>query len=185
MVSEAIDQCLNSSKIPEDLKQKAQDISFVVQSIVEEEDKEEIVSTVNAVSIFGKIMQEEMKEEQQKDPILKLVYKQVTAGEKLKTSAIAKVKSNAVRKYLLQFNWLTLKKGVLHHLYINNDVEYHQMVLPIKYQTQVLCLLHNGQGQQGLEMYSCLMLGKILVEYHIPRYNQLCKKLSMLPNRKR
>ena len=56
-----------------------------------------------------------------------------------------------MRKYLLQFNLLTLKKGVLHHLYINNDVEYHQMILPIKYQTHVLCLLHDGQGHQGLE----------------------------------
>ena len=72
-------------------------------------------------------------------------------GEKLKTSAIAKVKSKAVRKYLLQFDWLTLKKGVLHCLYINNDVEYHQLILPVKYLVQVLSLLHDGQGHQGLE----------------------------------
>ena len=120
MVCEALDQCLNGSKIPEVLKQEAQDISCVVQSIVEEEyeqyeeELKEIVSKVNAVSIFGKVSPEEMKEEQQKDPILRLVYKQVTAGEKPKTSAIAKIKSKAVRKYLLQFEWLTLKKGVLH-----------------------------------------------------------------------
>ena len=68
---------------------------------------------MDAVSVFGKVTPEEM-EEQQKDLILELVYKQVTAGEKLKTSAIAKVKSKAVRKYLLQFDQLTLKKGVLH-----------------------------------------------------------------------
>ena len=76
----------------------------MVESIVEEEDKEEIVSTLNALSIFGNITLEKMKEEQQKNPILKLVYKQVTAGKKLKTSAIAKVKSKAVRKYLLQLD---------------------------------------------------------------------------------
>ena len=74
-VCEATDQCLNSSKIPEDLKQEAQDISCVEQSIVEEEDKEEIVSTLHSISLFGKITPEEMKEEQQKGPILKLVYK--------------------------------------------------------------------------------------------------------------
>ena len=140
---------------------------------MEEEDKEEIVSMLNAVSFFGKVTLEEMKEQQQKDPVLKLVYKQVTAGKKLKTSAIAKVKSKAVRKYLLQVNWLTLKKGVLHHLYINNDVVYHQMILPIKYQAQM---------SSGVKMYSCLMLRKILLEYHVPRCNQLCKKLSTLPN---
>ena len=157
VVCEALDQCLNGSKIPEVLKQEAQDISCVVQSIVEEEDIQneeelkEIVSKVNAVSVFGKVSPEEMKEEQQKDLILGLVYKYVTAGEKPKTSAIAKMKSKAVRKYLLQFERLTLKKGVLHQLYINNDVEYHQLILPIKYQAQVLKLLHDGQGHQGLE----------------------------------
>ena len=96
----------HGSKIPEDLKQEVQEISCAVQSIVEEEEKQEIVSIVNAVSIFGKVTPEEMKEEQQKDLILELVYKQVTAGKKPKTSAIAKEKSKAVRKYLLQFNRL-------------------------------------------------------------------------------
>ena len=116
VVCEALDQCLNGSQIPEVLKQEAQDISCAVQSIVEEEDKQyeeelkEIVSEVNAVSIFGKVSPYEMKEEQQEDPILGLVYKEVTAGEKLKTSAITKIKSKAVRKYLLQFEWLTLKR---------------------------------------------------------------------------
>ena len=55
-----------------------------------------------------------MAEEQQKVSTLKLVYQLVTAGEKPKTSAIAKINSKAVRKYLLQFDRLTLKKGVLH-----------------------------------------------------------------------
>ena len=63
LVCEALDQCLNGSKIPEDLKQEAQDISCAVQSLMEEEDKEEIVSTVSALSVFGKITPKEMKEE--------------------------------------------------------------------------------------------------------------------------
>ena len=113
LVCEALDQCLNGVKIPKDLKQEAQDVSCGVQSLVEEETKEEIVSIVDAVSFFGKVTPEEMKEEQQKDPILKLVYKQVTAGKKLNTSATTKVKSKAVRKYLLQFDWLTLMVKVI------------------------------------------------------------------------
>ena len=84
-VCEALDQCYNGSKIPEDLKQGLQDISCAVQPIVEEEDKQEIdkIVSVDAVSIFGKVTPEEMKEEQQNNLILKLVYKQVTAGKKL------------------------------------------------------------------------------------------------------
>ena len=78
LVCEAVDQCLNSSKIPKDLKQEAQDIGCSVKSVVEEENK--------AVSLFKKVTPEEMMEGQQKDPILELVFQQVTAGEKLKTS---------------------------------------------------------------------------------------------------
>ena len=111
----------------------------------------EIVSNINAVSTFEHVTPKQMSEEQQKDPTLELVYELVTAGEKPKTSAIAKIKSKAVQKYLLQFDRLTLKKGFLQQLYIHNDVEFHQMVLPIKYQAQVLHLLHDGQGHQGIE----------------------------------
>ena len=112
-VCEAVDLCLNSTKIPKDLKQGVQDISC---AIMEEEDMNEdkIVSSLNAVSSFEYVTPKQMSEEQQNDPTLKLVYQLVTAGEKPKTSAIAKIKSKAVRKYLLQFDRLTLKKGVLH-----------------------------------------------------------------------
>ena len=110
---EAVDLCLNSIKIPKDLKQEAQNISC---TIMEEEDESEnkIVSSLNAVSIFEHVTPEQMAEEQQKDPTLKLVYQLVTAGKKPKTLAIAKIKSKAVGKYLLQFDRLTMKKGVLH-----------------------------------------------------------------------
>ena len=53
-VCEAIDQCLNSSKIPEGFKWKALDISCAVQSVVDEEDYNEIVSTLHAVSFLKK-----------------------------------------------------------------------------------------------------------------------------------
>ena len=65
--------------------------------------------------------------------------------------AISKIKSKAASKYLLQFDRLTFKQGVLHRLYINNNVEYHQMILPLKYQVQVLQMLHDGQGHQGID----------------------------------
>ena len=98
--------------------------------------EDKIVSSLNDVSTFEHVTPKQMAEEQQKDSTLELVYQLVTAGEKQKTPAIAKIKSKAVRKYLLQFNRLTLKKGVLHQLYIHNDVEFHQMVLLIKFQAQ-------------------------------------------------
>ena len=114
-VCEAVYLCLNSTKIPKDLKQEVQNISC---AIMEEEgiNENKIVSSLNAVSTFEHATPEQMAEEQQKDPTLKLVYQLVTAGEKPKTLAIAKIKSKAVRKYLLHFNRLTMKNGVLYWL---------------------------------------------------------------------
>ena len=91
-VCEAVDLCLNSIKIPEDLKQEAQNISC---GITEEKDENEnkIVSSLNAVSTFEHVTPEQMAKEKEKHPILKLVYQLVTAGKKPKTLAIAKIKS--------------------------------------------------------------------------------------------
>ena len=181
MVCEAVDLCLNSIKIPKDLEQGVQNVSC---AILEEEDINEnmIVSNLNAVSTFEHVKPKQMAEEQQKDSTLELVYQLVTAGEKPKTLAIAKIKSKAVRKYLLQFDRLTLKKGVLHQLYIHNDVQFPQMVLLIKFQAQVLQLLHDGQGHQGIERTIALCQELILLEYHVPGCNQICKRVSMMSN---
>ena len=79
------------------VNQGVQDVSC---AIMEEEDMNEdkIVSSMHAVSTFEHVTPKQMSEQQQKDPTLELVYQLVTAGEKPKTSAIAKIKSKAVRK---------------------------------------------------------------------------------------
>ena len=83
LVCEAVDLCLNSTKIPEDLKQGVQDVSCAIR---EEEDMNDnkIVSSLNAVFTFEHVTPKQMSEEQQKDPTLELVYQLVTAGEKPK-----------------------------------------------------------------------------------------------------
>ena len=150
-VCEVVDEILNNSKVSDDLKKEAQAISCMIQPIMEEEDAEEIKGMLNSVSVLNQVTPEDMAEEQKKAPILSLVCQYDTAREKLKTLAISKIKSKAVQKYLLQFNRLTFKQGVLHQIYINNDVEYHQMILPITYQVKVLQMLHDGQGHQGVD----------------------------------
>ena len=108
-VCEVVDDYLNTTKVPDDLEKKAQSISCAIQPIVEEEDVEEIQGMLNSVSVLNQVTLEDMVEEQKRDSILGLVCQYVTAGEKLKTSAISKIKSKAVRKYLLQFGRLTFK----------------------------------------------------------------------------
>ena len=64
---------------------------------------------------------------------------------------IYKVRSRNARKLFYQFDRLILKKGVLHRLYIQEDIEYHQLVLPQKLQGKVLEALHDNMGHQALE----------------------------------
>ena len=99
-VCEAVDLCLNSIKIPKDLKQEVQNISCAIMG-EEDINENKIISSLNSVSTFKHVTLKQMAEKQQKDPTLKLVYQLVTADEKPKALAIAKIKSKAVRKYML------------------------------------------------------------------------------------
>ena len=103
-ICEVVDEYLNTTKVPDGFKKEALSISCTVQSIVEEEDAEEIQGMLNSVSVLNQVTPEDMPEEQKGDLILGLVCPYVTAREKLKSSAITKIKSKAVRKYLLQFD---------------------------------------------------------------------------------
>ena len=76
---------------------------------------------------------------------------------KPKDSAISKIRCKAVQKYLLQFNWLVMKQGLLHQIYITHDVESHQLVSPRKYHQAVFCMLHDDYGHQGLDQTLALV----------------------------
>ena len=60
---------------------------------------------------------------------------------------------------MLQFDHLVLKQGVLHQTYVINDVETHQLVLPLKYHEALLHMLHDDNGHQGLDQ--TLALGRV------------------------
>ena len=98
---EVVATCLDATKVPDDLKKDAPSINCAIQLIIEEEDAEEIKGMLNSVSVLNQVAPEDMTEEQKKDPILGLVCPYATAGEKLKSSAITKVKSKSMQKYLL------------------------------------------------------------------------------------
>ena len=67
-VCEVVDEYLNTTKVLVDLKKEALSISCMVQSIVEEEDVEEIQGMLNSVSVFNQVTPEDMAEEQKRNP---------------------------------------------------------------------------------------------------------------------
>ena len=83
----------------------------------------------STVSVFDQVSLAAMAKVQAKDSVLGLVIQYVHKGRKPKGLAISKIRCKAVQKYLLQFDWLVMKQGVLHWIYITNDVESHQLVL--------------------------------------------------------
>ena len=110
-----------------------------------------LTAQTSAVSVFNQVPLATMAKAQLKDSVLGLVIPFIHKGVKPKGSVIAKIRCKAARKYLLQFDRLVLKQGVLHHIYISNDVETHQLVLSLEYYEIVLCMLHDNYGHQGLD----------------------------------
>ena len=50
-----------------------------------------------------------------------------------------------------------MKQGVLHRIYITNDAESHQLVLPKEYHYTMHCMLHDDYGHQGLDQTFALV----------------------------
>ena len=144
-ICEIIQPVLGDTKIPLTIKKKAQ---TACNSLEGKSNNPELcvipklTAQTSAVSVFNQVPPATMAKAQLKDSVLGLVIPFMHQGVKPKVSVIAKIRCKAVRKYLLQFDRLVLKKGVLHQIYISNDVETHQLVLPLVYHETVLCMLH-------------------------------------------
>ena len=102
------------------------------------------------VDVFHQVPSTTMAEHQAKDNQLAPVLEWVRKGKQPTKAAIYQVHSKNTRQLMYQFHRLTLKDVVLHHLYIHNDVEYHQLVLPQRYHKKILQSLHNDLGHQGI-----------------------------------
>ena len=93
--------------------------------------KIEVVASM--VDVFHQVPSTTMAEHQAKDNQLAPVLESVCEGKQPTKAAIYQVRSKNTRQLMYQFHRLILKDGVLHHLYIHNNVEYHQLVLPQRY----------------------------------------------------
>ena len=103
------------------------------------------------VDVFHQVPSSTMAEHQAKDNQLAPVLEWVHEGKQPTKATIYQVHSKNTRQLMYQFHRLILKDGVLHCLYIHNDVEYHQLVLPQRYHKKILQSLHNDLGHQGID----------------------------------
>ena len=77
------------------------------------------------VDVFHQVLSTTMAEHQTKDNQLAPVLEWVREGKQPTKAAIYQVRSKNTWILMYQFHRLILKDGVLHCLYIHNDVEYH------------------------------------------------------------
>ena len=96
-----IDPHLGGTWLPIDIKLEVQSVSSVLE---EHQEESPIAVCTHETSVFDKVPPATMAEEQMKDPILGVVYQYVVMSIKPKQSAITKIPSKSVRKYLLQFD---------------------------------------------------------------------------------
>ena len=127
----------------------------------------------NFTEVITSILPEKMAELQHLDNQISPALNFVKEDRIPTKNNIYKVRSRNARKLFYQFDRLILKKGVLHRLYIQEDIEYHQLVLPQKLQGKVLEALHDNMGHQALERTLDLLRGEGLLAFDDLRYNTM------------
>ena len=90
---------------------------------------------------------EYQRQDNQISPIIEYVEKKSKPPKKF----TYQIRSKLARNLALQWDRLILKQGVLHQLYIFNEIKYHQFVLPQRYHRKVLKALHDNMGHQGID----------------------------------
>ena len=149
-----IELVLGDTKMPFNIKKEAQATGNLLEgknNMPKFHAVSDLTVHTSAVSVLNQVQLATMGKTQSKDSVLGLVILFVYKGVKPMGSVIAKIRCKAAWKYLLQFDPLVLKQGVLHEIYIINDVDTHQFVLPLKYHDAVLHILHDDYSHQGLD----------------------------------
>ena len=103
------------------------------------------------VNLFNSITPKEMAEFQHQHYQIVPILTYVEQDQKPSKKVMYQIRSKLARKIALQWDRLILKQGVLHWLYIFNEMEYHQLILPQRYHHKVLTALHDHMGHQGID----------------------------------
>ena len=129
-ICEELQGIISGVKVEHSLRERIQ----VVQSAEDDmygSSKIEVVTGM--MDIFHQVPSTTMAKHQAKDNQLAPVLEWVHKGKQPTKATIYQVCSKNTQQLMYQFHRLILKDGVLHRLYIHNDVEYHQLVLPQRY----------------------------------------------------
>ena len=158
IVCETLDLGIGGTKLDHALKARLQAVDSVH---VELGESEPIEVTTNYVSIFNTVLPETMAQHQSTDNQIAPVLKWVESGNPPTKSDLYQIRSKLTCKMLHQFDQLVIKEGVLHRLYIDQDMEFHQLVLPQRYHSRILKAVHDDMGHQALDQILSLLRERV------------------------
>ena len=107
--------------------------------------------TTGMVGLFNSITPKEMVEHKCQDNQISPIIEYVEKDQRPPKKFMYQIRSKLSCKLSLQWDRLILKQGVLHQLYIFNEIEYHQLVLPQLYNQKILTALQDNMGHQGID----------------------------------
>ena len=164
MVCQILNHHLDSTKMPYNIKLEVQnniaEVNVANQSLGFS-NSNIIDVQLRKVKLFDTISPKQMAEYQKRDTKLAHVYECVASNSKPKLTVIYRVKSRPVHRLLLQYDRLSLIRGVLHHRTFQGDDEIQQIILPQCFRNQVLKSLHNDHGHQGLQCVTDLLCSRV------------------------
>ena len=143
----ALSELVGGTKVDKKLKDRIHIMDIAKEKL----DSKTIEVTTGMVSLFDSIPSEKMMEYQHQDNQISPVIESVENNQKLSKKFTYQIRSKLACKLVLQWDRLIIKKEVLHRLYILNEMEYHQLVLPQRFHRKVLTALHEHMGHQGID----------------------------------
>ena len=145
--NQVISELVGGTKIDKKLKDRIK----VTDVAKEKLNGKTVKVATGMVNLFDSITPKEMAEFQHQDNQIAPILTYVKQDQKPSKKVTYQIRSKLAHKLALQWDRLILKQGVLHRLYIFNEMEYHQLVLPQRYHHKVLTAFHDHMGHQGID----------------------------------
>ena len=137
--NQAISELVGGTKIDKKLKDRINAVDLAKEKM----EGNTIEITTGMVGLFDSVTPKEMAEYQHQDNQISPIIGYVKKDQKPPNKFIYQIKSKLSLKLALQQDRLILKQGVLHQLYIFNEIKYHQFILPQCFHCKILIALHD------------------------------------------
>ena len=155
--NQAISELIGGTKIDKKLKKRIHAVDLAKEKF----NGSNIEIATGMIGLCNNITPNEMAEYQCQDNQISPISKYVKKGQKPPKKFTYQIRSKLSRKLALQWDRLILKQLVLHRLYIFNEIEYHQLVLPQHFHRKIFTTLHDHMGHQSIDRTTDLLRERV------------------------